>query len=52
MNSGSATFSKVENEWDTALIDLMIYHHGAVIHTNELLDVSVKAENGIQTRRD
>ncbi|OCH83559.1 hypothetical protein OBBRIDRAFT_892190 [Obba rivulosa] len=38
MSSGSTTFSKIVNKWNTALI-----------HTNELLDALVKAENKIQT---
>ena len=47
MSSGSMTFSKIVN---TALIGLMTYYREAVIHTNELLDSLVKAENKIQTR--
>ena len=50
MSSGSTTFSKIVNKWDTALIGLMTYYREAVIHTNELLDSLVKAENKIQTR--
>jgi len=38
------------NKWNTALIGLMTYYREAVIHTNELLDALVKAENKIQTR--
>src|SRR6185437_5493687 len=35
---------------NTALIGLMTYYREAVIHTQELLDILVKAENKIQTR--
>ena len=49
MSSGSTTFSKIVNKWNTALIGLMTYYCEAVIHTNELLDSLVKAENKIQT---
>jgi pre-mRNA-processing factor 8 len=47
MSSGSTTFSKIVNKWNTALIGLMTYYCKAVIH--ELLDSLVKAENKIQT---
>ncbi|KAE9389653.1 hypothetical protein BT96DRAFT_959978 [Gymnopus androsaceus JB14] len=50
MSSGSTTFSKIVNKWNTALIGLMSYYREVVIHTNELLDSLVKAENKIQTR--
>ncbi|KAG1800185.1 PRP8 pre-mRNA processing factor 8-like protein [Suillus plorans] len=50
MSSGSTTFSKIVNKWNTALIGLMTYYREAVIHTNELLGSLVKAENKIQTR--
>ena len=50
MSSGSTTFSKIVNKWNTALIGLMTYYREAVIHTPELLDALVKAENKIQTR--
>lgn len=33
-----------------AIIGLMTYYREAVIHTNELLDLLVKAENKVQTR--
>ncbi|KAG2093356.1 PRP8 domain IV core-domain-containing protein [Suillus discolor] len=49
MSSGSTTFSKIVNKWNTVLIGLMTYYREAVIHTNELLDSLVKAENKIQT---
>ncbi|KAF8194228.1 NUC071 domain-containing protein [Pholiota molesta] len=41
---------QIVNKWNTALIGLMTYYREAVIHTNELLDSLVKAENKIQTR--
>ena len=47
MGSGSTTFSKIVNKWNTALIGLMTYYREAVIHANELLDALVKAENKI-----
>ena len=50
MSSGSTTFTKVANRWNQALIGLMTYYREAVVHTQELLDVLVKAENRIQTR--
>lgn len=50
MSSGAATFAKVANKWNTALIALMAYYREAVIHTRELLDLLVKCENKIQTR--
>ena len=49
MSSGSTMFSKIVNKWNTALIGLMTYYRETVIHTNELLDSLVKAENKIQT---
>ncbi|KAI8848655.1 pre-mRNA processing factor 8 [Chytridium lagenaria] len=50
MASGSTTFTKIVNKWNTALIGLMTYFREAVIHTRELLDLLVKSENKIQTR--
>ncbi|ODN79735.1 pre-mRNA-processing-splicing factor 8 [Cryptococcus amylolentus CBS 6039] len=50
MSSGSATFAKIINKWNTCLIGLMTYYREAVVHTNELLDSLVKAENKVQTR--
>jgi pre-mRNA-processing factor 8 len=50
MSSGSTTFTKVANKWNTALIGLMTYYREAVVHTQELLDLLVKCENKIQTR--
>ncbi|KAF7327512.1 Pre-mRNA-processing-splicing factor 8 [Mycena kentingensis (nom. inval.)] len=50
MSSGSTTFSKIVNKWNTALIGLMTYYREAVIHTDELLDSLVKAADKIQTR--
>jgi pre-mRNA-processing factor 8 len=50
MASGSTTFTKIANKWNTLLISLMTYFREAVIHTQELLDLLVKAENKIQTR--
>jgi len=50
MSSGSATFTKIANKWNTSLISLMTYYREAVVHTQELLDLLVKCENKIQTR--
>ena len=50
MSSGSTTFSKIANKWNTSLIGLMTYFREAVVHTQELLDLLVKSENKIQTR--
>eukprot|EP00457_Paulinella_chromatophora_P000102 gb/GEZN01000102.1/.p1 GENE.gb/GEZN01000102.1/~~gb/GEZN01000102.1/.p1 ORF type:complete len:2329 (-),score=298.26 gb/GEZN01000102.1/:74-7060(-) len=50
MASGSTTFTKIANKWNTCLIGLMTYFREAVIHTQELLDLLVKCENKIQTR--
>jgi pre-mRNA-processing factor 8 len=50
MSSGSTTFTKVVNKWNTSLIGLMTYFREATIHTQELLDLLVKCENKIQTR--
>uniref|UniRef100_A0A7S3UEK3 MPN domain-containing protein n=1 Tax=Picocystis salinarum TaxID=88271 RepID=A0A7S3UEK3_9CHLO len=50
MSSGSTTFTKVANKWNTCLIGLMTYYREAVVHTQELLDLIVKSENKIQTR--
>jgi len=50
MSSGSATFTKIANKWNTALIGLMTYFREAVINTQEVLDLLVKCENKIQTR--
>ncbi|KAI9220140.1 PRP8 pre-mRNA processing factor 8 [Blastocladiella britannica] len=50
MSSGSTTFSKVINKFNTCLIGLMTYYREAVVPTRELLDLLVKAENKIQTR--
>jgi pre-mRNA-processing factor 8 len=48
MSSGSTTFTKVVNKWNTALIGLMTYFREAVVNTRELLDLLVKCENKIQ----
>jgi hypothetical protein len=42
MSSGSTTFTKIANKWNTALIGLMTYFREAVVHTQELLDLLVK----------
>lgn len=50
MSSGSSTFAKIVNKWNTCLIGLMTYYREAVVTTPELLDALVKAENKVQTR--
>ncbi len=50
MSSGSTTFTKIANKWNTALIGLVTYYREAIINTQELLDILVKCENKIQTR--
>ncbi|CAG0915719.1 unnamed protein product [Notodromas monacha] len=50
MASGSTTFTKIVNKWNTALIGLMTYFRESVVSTQELLDLLVKCENKIQTR--
>lgn len=47
MASGSTTFTKIANKWNTTLIGLMTYFREAVIHTDSLLDLLVKCENKI-----
>ncbi|KAJ2716652.1 pre-mRNA-splicing factor 8 [Coemansia spiralis] len=50
MSSGSTTFTKVANKFNTALIGLMTYFREAVVHTREMLDLLVRAETKIQSR--
>ncbi|CAH2079062.1 unnamed protein product [Thlaspi arvense] len=50
MSSGSTTFTKITNKWNTALIGLMTYFREATLHTPELIDLLVKGESKIQTR--
>lgn len=50
MASGSTTFTKIVNKWNTTLIGVMTYYREAVVHTREMLDLLVKAENKVQTR--
>lgn len=50
MASGSTTFTKIVNKWNTALIGLMTYYRESVVNTQDLLDLLVKCENKIQTR--
>lgn len=50
MSSGSTTFVKIANKWNTALIALFAYYREAVINTEKLLDILVKSETKIQTR--
>ena len=49
MASGSTTFTKIVNKWNTALIGLMTYFREAVVNTQELLDLLVKCENKVES---
>lgn len=49
MASGSTTFTKIVNKWNTALIGLMTYFREAVVNTQELLDLLVKCENKVMS---
>ncbi|KAJ1842447.1 pre-mRNA-splicing factor 8, partial [Coemansia sp. RSA 2703] len=50
MSSGSTTFTKIANKYNTALIGLVTYFREAIVHTRELLDLLVKAETRVQAR--
>jgi pre-mRNA-processing factor 8 len=50
MSSGSTTFTKIANKWNTALIALFTYYREAAAKTVDLLDTLVKCETKIQTR--
>lgn len=50
MSSGSTTFIKVANKWNSQVIGLMTYYREATLNTPELLDLLVKSESKIQTR--
>ncbi|KAL2886667.1 Pre-mRNA-processing-splicing factor 8 [Ceratocystis lukuohia] len=50
MSSGSTTFTKIANKWNTALIALFTYYREAAVSTIPLLDTIVKCETKIQTR--
>ncbi|KAK5997469.1 Pre-mRNA-splicing factor spp42 [Cladobotryum mycophilum] len=42
MSSGSTTFTKIANKWNTALIALFTYYREAAVSTIDLLDTIVK----------
>ena len=44
MSSGSTTFTKIANKWNTALIGLMTYFREAVVNTQEMLDLLVLSQ--------
>ncbi|KAK5162724.1 pre-mRNA-splicing factor 8 [Saxophila tyrrhenica] len=50
MSSGSTTFTKIANKWNTTLIALFTYYREAAVATVNLLDTIVKCETKIQTR--
>lgn len=50
MASGSTTFTKIVNKWNTSLIGFVIYFREAIVNTDMVLDLLVKSENKIQNR--
>ena len=50
MSSGSTTFTKIANKWNTSLIAMFTYYREAAVSTVNLLDTIVKCETKIQTR--
>ena len=50
MASGSTTFTKIANKWNTTLIGLMTYYRESVVNSEQILDLLVKCENKMQTR--
>jgi pre-mRNA-processing factor 8 len=50
MSSGSTTFTKIANKWNTTLIAFFTYYREAAVSTVNLLDTIVKCETKIQTR--
>lgn len=50
MASGSTTFTKIAAKWNTALLSLFAYFREAIVTTEPLLDILVKAETRIQNR--
>ena len=49
MSSGSTTFTKIANKWNTALIGLMTYFREAVVNTQEMLDLLVLTQRHFST---
>ena len=45
MSSGSTTFTKIANKWNTTLIALFTYYREAAVSTINLLDTIVKCED-------
>lgn len=43
MASGSTTFTKIANKWNTTLIGMLTYFREAVINTEQMLDLLVKS---------
>lgn len=50
MSSGSTTFTKIANKWNTSLTGLITYFREAIISTEPLLDLLVKSEGRVQNR--
>lgn len=50
MSVGSGAFTKVAAKWNNAVVALFTYYREAIIATQRLIDVLVKAETKIQTR--
>ena len=50
ISSGSTTFTKISNKWNTTLIGLITYFREAIVNSENILDALVKCENKMQTR--
>ncbi|CCK70335.1 U4/U6-U5 snRNP complex subunit PRP8 KNAG_0E00670 [Huiozyma naganishii CBS 8797] len=50
MSAGSSTFTKIAAKWNTSVISLFTYFREAIVATEPLLDILVKAETRIQNR--
>lgn len=47
ISSGSSTYTKIVNKWNSELIGIVSYYWEAIIGSNNLLDLLVKSENQI-----
>uniref|UniRef100_A0A6T6SP05 mRNA splicing factor PRP8 n=1 Tax=Amorphochlora amoebiformis TaxID=1561963 RepID=A0A6T6SP05_9EUKA len=50
LTSGSSTFTKISNKWNTTLIGLVTYFRESIKSSDKLLQVIIKSENKIQNR--
>jgi hypothetical protein len=48
MSSGSTTFTKIVNKWNTALIGLMTYYREAVVHTQVRASAAPRLPSGVR----